>query len=172
MTPNDRDVIMSLVTIPGQPHRDTRQEVLRHFSTSDGQALGLSLLRDAAKRHDPVDVEMALIVGATFGFTPEYLDLLVQLSSADWHFKHEDVVSALGQLQTPAAVDALYRATQWVPAYLAFDESRAMARKAIWALGDTPGHEAEQALRKLAGSADQVIRREAENQLKRREARS
>ena len=69
----------------------------------------------------------------------DHLDLLVQLASADWHHKHEDVVSALGQLRSPAAVEALYHAAWWVPDYLDFDESRALAVKAIWALGGTPG---------------------------------
>ena len=45
---------------------------------------------------------------ATFGITADHLELLVQLASAYWHRRHEDVASALDHLRTPAAVDALY----------------------------------------------------------------
>ena len=33
----------------------------------------------------------------TFGLTMDHLDLLIQLASADWHHKYEDVVLALGR---------------------------------------------------------------------------
>lgn len=169
MTPEDRRVISSLVVVPGRSRRGSPEDVLRHFGTSDGRALGLHLLRDAADRQDGLDVEMALIVCATFGFTMDHLDLLVQLASADWHHKHEDVVSALGRLRAPEAVDALYHAAWWIPDYLDFDESRALAVKAIWALGGTPGAEAEQALKRLLSAEGEIVREAARAQLMRRE---
>jgi hypothetical protein len=171
VTPEDRRVISSLAVVPGRGRRGSPEDVLRHFGTTDGRALGLCLLRDAADRQDGLDVEMALIVCATFGFTMDHLDLLVQLASADWHHKHEDVVSALGQLRSPAAVEALYHAAWWVPEYLDFDESRALAVKAIWALGGTPGAEAEQALERLLSAEGEVVREAARAQLARREER-
>jgi HEAT repeat protein len=169
VTPEEQELIMSMAVVPGRGHEVSPEEVLRHFGTSDGSALGLSLLRDAVERRDADDVEMALIVGATFGFTMDYLDLLVELTSAEWHHKHEDVVSALGQLRTPDAVDALEWMAQWIPGYLDFDENRALATKATWALGGTPGPEAEQALVGLLGSDSEIVREEAKAQLKRRE---
>lgn len=168
MTPEERDLIMSLVLVPGQAAGDHRDEVLHHFQTSDGKQLGHKLLDDAIGRQDGTDVEMALIVGNTFGFTRSYLEPLIRLSSADWHQKHEDVVDALGQLGDPAAVAALYHATQWIPDYLDYDDSRALARKAVWAIGKTPGSEAEAALKRLAGSDDEIVREEAERQLRHR----
>jgi len=86
----------------------TAEDVLRHFGTADGRALGLSLGRDAAERHDELDLEMALIVCHTFGFGMEHLALLVPLCSTDWYHSYENVVSMLGVLRTFAAVDALY----------------------------------------------------------------
>jgi hypothetical protein len=163
----DRAAVMSLVVVPGRGRRGSPDEVLRHFSATDGK--GLSLLRDAVDREDGLDVEMALIVCATFGFTMGHLDLLVRLARAGWHHKHEGVVAALGQLRAPAAVDALYHAAWWVPDYLDFDESRALAVKAIWALGGTPGDEAEQALTELVGVEDEIVREAARAQLDRRE---
>lgn len=168
MTPDDRAAVMSLVVVPGRGRQGSPEQVLRHFGATDGKALGLSLLRDAVDREESLDVEMALIVCATFGFTMGHLDLLVRLASAGWHHKHEDVVSALGQLRAPAAVGALYHAAWWVPDYLDFDESRALAVKAIWALGGTPGDEAEQALTELGGAEDEIVRAAARAQLDRR----
>ncbi len=171
MTPEDRRVISSLVVVPGRGRGGSPEDVLRHFGTTDGRALGLRLLREAVDGQDGLDVEMALIVCATFGFTMDHLDLLVRLASADWHHKHEDVVSALGQLRSPAAVEALYHAAWWVPDYLDFDESRALAVKAIWALGGTPGPEAQQALKQLLSAEGEAVREAARAQLERREER-
>lgn len=168
MTPDERDLVMSLVVVPGQQHEDHREAVLRHFGATDGSALGAALLNDAVSRQDGVDVEMALVVSSSFGFMEPHLAPLVGLCSADWHQKHEDVVAALGELRNPSAVTALYGATEWVPDYLDFDESRALARKAIWAIGNTPGDEAEAALKRLLGSDDEIVREEAGRQLRRR----
>ena len=124
----------------------------------DGHALGLSLLADAVKREDGDDVEAALIACFVFGMTLDHLELLVLLASADWHRRHEDVASALDELRTPGAVGALYHLTQWVPEYLAWDEGRGLARKAVWGLARTPGPEATQALRLLLDDPDETVR--------------
>lgn len=168
MTPEQRGLILSLVKVPGRPRAITPEEVLQRFGTSDGAALAAGLLCDAVAREDGTDVEMALIASFVFGVSMEQLDSLVSLCWADWHWSHEDVVTALGELRTPQAVDALFHATQWVPEHLAYDESRALATKAIWALGGTPGPEAEQALTRLLDSDDEILREEAERQLRRR----
>jgi hypothetical protein len=47
----------------------------------------------------------------------------------------------------------------------------ALAVKAIWALGGTPGAEAEQALERLLGAEGEVVREAARAQLARREER-
>lgn len=161
-------MISSLVFVPGRGRKGSREDILRHFGTEDGRALGLRLLRDAVDRQDAVDVSMALAVCFVFGITMDHLDLLVQLESADWHREHENVVTALGQLKTSAAVDALCHAAWWIPDYLDFDESRALAVKAIWALGGTPGVEAEQALKQLLSAEGEIVREAARTQLMRR----
>jgi HEAT repeat protein len=168
LTPDQRSAIRALVVVPGRATTGSPADVLDQFGTADGRALGLALLRDAVDRQDGSDTELALIVCYTFGFTPDHLDLLVRLTSADWHHKHEDVVRALGKLRSPAAVDALQEMAQRVPDYLDFDENRGLAVKAIRALGDTPGPEAEQALTALLGSDSEVVRDAARQQLDRR----
>lgn len=162
-------MISSLAVMPGRGHQGSPEDILRHFRTTDGRALGFRLLCDAVDGQDGLDVETALIVCATFGFTMDHLDLLVQLASADWHHRHEDVVSALGGLRVSGVVDALYHAAWWIPDYLDFDESRALAVKAIWALGGTPGTEAEQALKQLLSAEGEIVREAARAQLMRRE---
>lgn len=169
MTPEERKLILSLGTVPGRGRKSSPEEILRHFRTSDGCELGLDLLRDAVERQDAADVEMALIVCYTFGFTIDHLDLLVHLSLVDWHFSHEDVVTALGNLQNTRAVDSLLQLTQWIPKYLEFDENRALAVKAIRALGRIPGPEALQALEELLHSDDEIIQGAAGGELERRE---
>jgi len=151
-------VIYDLVFIPGQGRKGSPEDVLRHFGTTDGHALGLRLLSDAVDRQDGTDTEAALIACRVFDITSDHLELLVRLASADWHRGHEDVASALDHLRTPGAVDALYHLTQWVPVYLAWDEDRGLARKAVWGLAKTPGPKAEHALRLLLNDQDEHVR--------------
>lgn len=167
MTPDEREAVLSLVTYPGSSRASSPEAVLRHFGVTDGEALGLNLLRDALERQNGLNVELALIVCGIFGFTRDHLELLVRLSSADWHQRHEDVASGLGKLRNPDAVEALYKLTQWIPNYLEYDENRALATKAIWALGGTPGPEAEEKLRQLLESEDEILREDASEQLER-----
>ena len=94
MTPGDRQVIYGLTFVPGRGRQSSPEDVLRHFGTTDGHALGLRLLRDAVDRRDGTDADSALAVCGTFGITADHLGLLVQLASAYWHRRHEDVASA------------------------------------------------------------------------------
>lgn len=167
MTPEQKQVILGLMHIPNGPPTSKPEDVLRVFGATDGVTLGLELLAGAVERRDSEEVEYALLVCQTFGFAEGDLPLLLDLASADWHVKHEDVVWYLGGYQSPAVVDALYHATQWVPDYLAFDENRALARKAIWELGKQPGDKARQALKRLAHSKDELLSNEAKQQLER-----
>ncbi|MEU6169983.1 HEAT repeat domain-containing protein [Streptomyces tanashiensis] len=169
MTPEERDLVMGLVFVPGRGRTRTLDEVLAHFGESDGGALALRLLRDAMERRDAVDVEMAVIVKAAAGASgEEFLEPLIELSRADWHTRHEDVVRMLSKLRSPKAVPALGEAARWVPEYLDWDENRALAVKAIWALGAISGPEAQEALEGLRDAENEIIRENAVKQLKRR----
>ena len=167
VTPEQRQVVFGLVHAPGRPPTSSGDDVLRAFDSRDGVSLGVQLLADAIARKDSEDVEYALLVCTTFGFKVDHLPLLLDLTEATWHVSHENAVWYLGKYQTPAVVRALFRATQWIPDYLDFDDSRALARKAIWELGKQPGEEARQALEQLVRSDDALIRREAKHQLER-----
>ena len=170
MTPKQRELCRHLViTPPRGVSQIAKEEFLELFPLSVEQGkVALSLLQDAYRTQDAEDLKCVLIVGAAFGFGPEHADVLCRLVEADWHFSHEDVVSALGELRTPAAMGALFHATQWIPGYLDFDESRALASKAIWALGKMSGGEAEEKLKVLTRSDDPNLQEKATEQLRRR----
>jgi HEAT repeat protein len=162
VSPEQRSLVMALVMVPGGREPLATDEFLQHFNATDGAVLGLDLLRDAIDRHDPVDVELALVVCFKFGFSHDHLEPLITLAFADWHQRHEDVAMALGRLRVPSSAAALMHLAQWVPSYLEFDEARALAVKAIWALGSIGGEEAHQALESLSQSESKVV---AENAL-------
>ncbi|MEU7075801.1 HEAT repeat domain-containing protein [Streptomyces narbonensis] len=169
MTPEEQDLVMGLVFVPGEGRTHTLDEVLAHFGESDGGVLALRLLRDAMERRDAGEVEMAVIVHAAAGASEqEFLEPLIELSRADWHTRHEDVVRLLGKLRSPRTVPALAEAARWVPEYLDWDENRALAVKALWALGAIPGAEAREALEGFRDDENEIIRESALKQLARR----
>jgi hypothetical protein len=168
MSPEDRSAIMSLVHVPGRGQKGSPEEVLRHFGEGDGVKLGFRLLSEAAASRDATDLEMALIACSVFGITVEHLSTLASLIPADWHQSHENIVALLDKLRTSAAIDALSTAALLVPDYLEWDENRALARNAIWAIGKIPGPEADAALKQLLEADDEIVREAARKQIERR----
>lgn len=168
MTPEEQSLVMALVVVPPANQAPlSAGDFLREFGALDGVGLGLDLLRDAMARQDPVDVELALVVCFTFGFREEHLPLLVNLAYVDWHERHEDVATALGEIASPPVVDALVHLATWVPGYLDFDDARALATKAIWALGSIRADAAHEALTVLAESKSSIVAKDAIAQLQR-----
>jgi hypothetical protein len=150
--------------------RISEDEFLRGVGVAreDATAFALSNLEEAYCQKSEDDVDCGLGVGFHFGFTTDFLDLLIRLSDAEWHHSHEDVVTALGELGDTRAIEALYRAALIIHPYLAYDDCRALAVKAIWALGKLSNSAADQKLRLLAESTDSVVRADARKQLYRR----
>ena len=169
MTEEQRKFCRDLIIYPDGRSRITKEDFLRRFpSAVEHGRLALKWLDEADQTRNAEDLNCALIIGFVFGFAPEHLDILRRLVDVDWHYSHEDVVSALETWPTPDTVEALFRATQWIPKSLEYDDSRALAVKAIWALGKIPGDEAETKLEALARSDNAILRKTAEEQLKRR----
>jgi HEAT repeat protein len=167
MSPDQRSLVMALVAIPAGRDPLSRDDFLRGWGASDGVALSVDLLRDAVERFDAEDVELALVVGFKFGFCDGHLEPLLSLAFADWHQRHEDIAMALGKLRSPSSVGALVHLAQWVPAYLEFDSARALATKAIWALGAIDSEDAHRALVELAQSSSEIVAAGAKGQLQR-----
>lgn len=168
MTPDERDLVLGLVQVPGGPRPLTVPAFEQRLGVADGAAWALSQLQDAIRRRDSDDVELALVAAGACGVTPAHVDPLVTLAGEDWHESHEEVVSMLGELRAVAAVDALTRLTWHVPDHLEWDESHALGRKAVHALGriDTP--ESVSALESVLESGPEPLRDVAGRQLQHR----
>ncbi len=65
------------------------------YGHSDGAALTAAMLDEAATSGIPADIEAALNLGFRSGFTRDHLPTLLRLLTAEHHYRHEDVVSAL-----------------------------------------------------------------------------
>lgn len=170
MTSEQRNLCQSLViTPPRGVSQISKEDFLRQFPSSvEGGKLAPRVLEEACRTQNAEDLQCALIIGFTFGFMPEQKNVLCRLVDVDWHYSHEDVVEALGGLREPDVVDALFRATQWIPRSLKHDNSRALAIKAIWAIGRIPGTEAEAKLEMLAHSDNAILQKTAVEQLEHR----
>lgn len=163
MSEEEQRLIINLAT-----NRISKESFLQAFRGSlDGIVLSAELLDEALLHVNSTEVEMALIVGFVFGFDTRHLESLIRLESASWHVKHEDVVTALDRIRDNRAIPALVHATKWIPDYLKFDENRALAVKAIWALGWLKSQEATDALVQLVSCTDPVLSKNASEQLQR-----
>jgi hypothetical protein len=169
VTPEERQLIIGLVIIPGLGARLTPEEFLREFGCSDGLDLGVRLLDEATLAADGEALEYALIVIFAFGMPDRSRRLLAELLRAEWHQSHEDLVTLVGELHDPATLDALRAMTEWVPDYLGFDESQALARKAVWAILGIPGDQSAEILQELLASDSGAVREEAAHVLQLRQ---
>jgi hypothetical protein len=169
MTEEQRKLCGALTILPNGSRRVSKEDFVRQFPLAlENGKLALRWLDEAYKARNADDLNCALTIGFTFGFAPAHKDILCRLVEEDWHYSHEDVVSALKTWPTPDTVEALFRATQWIPKSLEYDDHRALAVKAIWALGKIPGTEVETKLEALARSDNAILRKTAEEQLERR----
>lgn len=170
MTPTERTLCWQLTIMPDTGTSEiSEEEFLRRFpSAVQNGKLALNLLNDAVASRSADDLSCALTIGGRFGLGPEHVPLLVSVVNVDWHTSHEAVVELLDPLRALSAIDAFYGATQWIPGYLNYDDARALAVKAIWALGNLNSPAADAKLELLASADDQVLRKNAIEQLERR----
>jgi hypothetical protein len=136
-------------------------------SPSQLQIDAITQLEDALRFQDAAQVERALIQAFTAGLHVQMAPLLVVLAEAPWHMRHEDAVSAIQQLRTSEAVDALERVAQTHHAYLDYDDGDGLARKCTWALADIGTPAAYHALVRLARSTNSNLARYATNRITR-----
>jgi hypothetical protein len=151
-------------------HRISEAEFLREagIARSGASAFTLEMLEEAYGHKSEDDVECGLLLAFTFGLSHEFVDILIRLSDAEWHHSHEDVVMALDDLRDKRAIDTFYRAALKLHPYLEYDDDRALAGKAIWALGNLADPVADEKLRQLAQSHHAIVREYATKQLHRR----
>ncbi|SRR6266446_3086090 len=175
MTAQERNLTNDLIITHGDAGPSiSKEEFSRKFpSAVQNGKLALPLLEQAVSDRSAKDLQAALLIGFKFGFGFEHNHLLCCLIDANWHFKHEDVVLALEEIKRndSETVSALFRATQIIPDYLAYDETRALAVKALYALGSIDDPEADEALMRVAQSDNELLRAEAASQIAWRQKR-
>jgi hypothetical protein len=128
----------------------------------------LSTLQNAyeLKNAEEIDLGLSLLFfDKGFKDSKKYVEILCKLLSASWHYKHEDIVTLLQGLKAPESVDALYEAALSRFDYLDYDDTYALARKCIHALGDVATEHSKEKLRLLATSDVPIIKEKAEKQL-------
>lgn len=163
MNTREGQLILNLVT-----KRISQEEFLRNFRPSEKnhRKLTLDLLEEAYRDKKSDDVEFALMFGGVFsGFFSEHLDVLCRLSEADWHHSHEDIVTDLDRLRDKRAIDILYHAALKRHKYLDYDDARALAVKAIWALRNLNDPSADEKLKLLTTNEDEIVREKAAKRL-------
>jgi hypothetical protein len=112
------------------------------------------------------DVEYALLLGFSFNvFSDDFVDILCKIIIEKWHNKHEDIALILQKLKSPKSVDCLYQTALMKLDYLSYDDTYALARKCIHALGDINTEASRNKLKLLAISSVPIIREKAEKQL-------
>ena len=171
MTPEQHRILREfIITRNHATNRISKEEFLGFFpSTAERAEIVSELIEEARKKRNAGDLRSALAIGFIFGLSATYNHALCELIQADWHHSHEDIVWALQgiALRDQETIDTLYEATQTVPAYLEYHEARALAVKAIWALGKIERPEAEEKLEQLAKEDDPTLSENARKQLER-----
>ena len=126
----------------------------------------LRTLENAYANKNAEDVEYGLLLGFLFeSFSGDYVDVLCKLILEKWHYKHEDIALILQELKDPKSVNFLYQAALLKLDYLNYDNSYALARKCIHALGDISTENSREKLALLASSDIPIIREKALKQL-------
>lgn len=162
MTEQEKDAVIELAA-----GKASQEDILNLFSTSPDKTdhLVLRLLNETFSEKDPDGIECALILGFTFGFSQNHVAILCSILDSDWHHSHEDSVTALDGLRASEAIEPLFRATLIRHDYLEFDQSRALAIKAIYALSHINDPAASEKLRVLAASNDPIVANKAKQRL-------
>lgn len=168
MTPERRLLVLSLFLAPARGHALRPHEFRARTGIEQPSEWALHELQEAIDRQNSDDAEIAFIVGSTFDRDHQWAPFYQGLLLADWHHLHEEAAHALGFLGDSDAVPALVHAVHHVPAYLEYNDGRALANKAIHSLGKIPGPEAQTALHDLLRHEDPSLRATVQRVLDRR----
>jgi hypothetical protein len=168
-----RDLILAMVISPGHGAEISPEEFLRRIHVDTKEGLTGKFLARSIHDRSAKAVGLSMIVSGTFGFSQEDLPLLHELACADWHRSHEDVVAALGRLGNAGSVASLLCNINRPADQANAGEvgAQSLTAKTIRSLGRIEGPAAEEALRSLASSEDEVVREAALHQLERRRER-
>jgi hypothetical protein len=164
VSPSKQQLILDLLL-----GRVSAQQFYAAYPTSEATASGegSEMLKRAVEEQDGVAAEFGLYLGHKFGITPEYLEPLNALADAEWHQRHEDAVAGLAKLHHPSSVEPLYGAARLRPQYLDYDETFALAKKAVHALEAIQTTQAVEKLGQLLSQSPDVVKEYAKRALTR-----
>lgn len=170
MTEDEQELVWCLGGTPGRT-AISDEEFLKKFrgGTTDGIALGLTLLDEAIASRNSDDVSAALLVGAVFGRNRDWLNPLRSLLSQEWHHSHEEIVRELQDQPENESVPYLKNAIALKPNlhHLDYDDYGAFYKKCLWALRAIGTPEAIAAIEECAKSDNKILQKEARYRLKR-----
>jgi hypothetical protein len=150
-------------------NRKSKDQFISHYpGPFDPIRTPRELLAKAKDSKDADGVGWAMSLAYRFGIDTSYRELFKQLAFEDWHNSHEDIAFELGQdLKDNENVQAIYHMALKEYPYLAYDKAKALATKCIWSLGNIGSTEAIDMLRCLTLVDDPILKKNAEQQLKR-----
>ena len=117
-------------------------------------------LEQAFAERSAESAECAMVLAFVFGLSRKWAPVLCKLMEEDWHRSHEDIAEALQDIRLPSTVDCLYRVALRKHDYLAYNDSKSLVGKCIWALHDIGTYEALEKLKLLSQSAPSAPIRE------------
>lgn len=114
---------------------------------------------------DPLIIEYNMLLGYVLDvYDHSLVDLLNKLLLEDWHHRHEDITLLLQQLKSHSSIEALYLMAIRQLIYLSYDDSYALARKCIHALGDINTDASWEKLRLIAALDIPILNEKIDNQ--------
>ncbi len=128
----------------------------------------LKLFEIAYEQKNADVLEYALLIQ---GYFDEPKDKIITIwrkcLTENWHHLHEHFVDLLSYYKNPIDIDLFYQISLTKFDYRDYDESESLAVKCIWVLGNIGNQKAIDKLKLLTKSDNQIIKENAEQQLKR-----
>jgi hypothetical protein len=128
------------------------------FKSRTPQELTIDLLNEALVTKSADTVECAIMLIDRCGTSETNIERLQSLIKADWHTKHEDIISMLDDLRDERNLDVFIYAVCHFPPHLKYDEGHALARKAIYGLSNLNTPASREVLSSFAMHQTQRVR--------------
>jgi hypothetical protein len=122
-------------------------------------------LASAVALCDSRALEDAVYAAFEADLPPELAEVFAQVLLLPWHFRHEDIATALQRMKDPRTVPALFAAASAKHAYLAYDETCSLARRCLAALSAIGTDEARARVAALASGGDAIVAKFAQRRL-------
>jgi hypothetical protein len=144
-------------------HKINEDEFFRNFPTTESEARGeaLKMLTEALQSRDSDGVEFGLLMGHHFGFSRDFLGILLRLAGENWHQQHEGVVDTFAEMKWPEAVEVLSTIAVTSYDYREYDDYCSLGVKCIYTLAAIQTQEAILQLGRLARCGNAILEREA-----------